>query len=75
MSLLKRYNYVARRLHETATSHLAATFLAIQPNSVVHNNNTYGVLKLVLHQHSTDYRFVRDPTSGLFSDSGTVTCH
>ena len=50
-------------------------FLAIQPNSVVHNNDTYGVLKLVLHPHSADYRFVRDPTSGLFSDSGTVTCH
>ena len=25
VSLLKRYNYVARRLHETATAHLAAT--------------------------------------------------
>jgi hypothetical protein len=50
-------------------------FLAIQPNSLVHNNDTYGVLKLVLHQHSADFHFVRDPTSGLFSDSGTVTCH
>lgn len=50
-------------------------FLAIQPNSVVHNNDTYGVLKLVLHAHSADFRFVRDPTSGLFSDSGTITCH
>ena len=50
-------------------------FLAIQPNSVVHNNNTYGVLKMVLHPHSADYQFVRDPTSGLFSDSGTVNCH
>ena len=50
-------------------------FLAIQPNSVVHNNDTYGVLRLVLHAHSADYQFVRDPTSGLFSDSGTLTCH
>ena len=50
-------------------------FLAIQPNSVVHNNDTYGVLKLVLHPHSADFHFVRDPTSGLFSDSGTVSCH
>ena len=50
-------------------------FLAIQPNSVVHNNDTYGVLKLILRPHSADYQFVRDPTSGLFSDSGTVTCH
>ena len=50
-------------------------FLAIQPNSVVHNNTTYGVLKLVLHPHSADFQFVRDPTSGLFSDYGTVTCH
>ena len=44
-------------------------------NSVVHNNDTYGVLKLVLRPHSADYHFVRDPTSGLFSDSGTVSCH
>jgi hypothetical protein len=50
-------------------------FLAIQPNSLVHNNDTYGVLKLILRPHSADYQFVRDPTSGLFSDSGTVTCH
>jgi Calcineurin-like phosphoesterase len=50
-------------------------FLAIQPHSVVHNNDTYGVLKLILRPHSADYQFVRDPTSGLFSDSGTVTCH
>ena len=50
-------------------------FSAITPNSVVHNNDTYGVLKLVLRAHSTDFQFVRDPTSGLFSDSGTVTCH
>ena len=50
-------------------------FLAIQPNSVVHNNDTYGVLKLVLHPHSADYQYVRDPTSGLFSDSGTLACH
>jgi hypothetical protein len=50
-------------------------FLAIQPNSVVHNNDTYGVLKLVLHPDSADYHFVRDPTSGLFSDSGTLSCH
>ena len=50
-------------------------FLAPQPNSLVRNNNTYGVEKLVLHQHSADYQFMRDPTSGLFADSGTVTCH
>ncbi|MDX6538867.1 MAG: hypothetical protein QOI71_477 [Gaiellales bacterium] len=50
-------------------------FSAIQPNSVVHNNDTYGVLKLVLHPHSADYQYVRDPTSGLFSDSGTLACH
>ena len=50
-------------------------FLAAQPNSLVRNNDTYGVEKLVLHQHSADYQFMRDPTSGLFADSGTVTCH
>jgi hypothetical protein len=50
-------------------------FSTVQPNSLVRNNNTYGVLKLVLHPQSADYQFVRDPTTGLFSDSGTVTCH
>jgi hypothetical protein len=50
-------------------------FSTIQPNSLVRNNTTYGVLRLVLHPHSADYQFVRDPTSGLFSDSGTLTCH
>jgi hypothetical protein len=50
-------------------------FLAPQPNSLVRNNDTYGVAKFVLHQHSADYQFMRDPTSGHFSDSGTVTCH
>jgi hypothetical protein len=50
-------------------------FLAVAPNSLVRNNDTYGVLKLTLHAHSADYQFVRDPTSGLFSDSGTVNCH
>jgi hypothetical protein len=50
-------------------------FLEAQPNSLVRNNTTYGVEKFVLHQHSADYQFMRDPTSGLFADSGTVTCH
>jgi len=45
------------------------------PNSAVHNNDTFGVLKLVLHPASADFRFVRDPTSGMFSDSGTINCH
>ena len=50
-------------------------FSAVAPNSLVRNNTTYGVLKLVLHPDSADYQFMRDPTSGLFSDSGSVTCH
>jgi Ca2+-binding RTX toxin-like protein len=46
----------------------------IRPNSDVHQNNTYGILKLTLHPGSYDWEFV--PESGRsFSDSGTANCH
>jgi hypothetical protein len=53
-------------------SHYSIT--ALQPNSLVQNTNTYGVLVLVLHPSSYDWYFV--PEAGkTFSDSGTGTCH
>jgi acid phosphatase type 7 len=43
-------------------------------NSEVHNDETYGVLKLTLHPKSYEWRFV--PVEGeTFSDSGNARCH
>jgi hypothetical protein len=51
-------------------------FSTVLPNSLVRNNNTYGILKLTLHPTSADFQFLRDPTSvGFLADSGTVACH
>ncbi|MCB5163775.1 DNRLRE domain-containing protein [Streptomyces bambusae] len=49
-------------------------FGTIQPNSEARNNNTFGVLKLTLHDNSYDWAFV--PEAGkTYNDSGTGTCH
>jgi hypothetical protein len=46
----------------------------IDPNSQVHNNTTYGILKLTLRPGSYDWQFV--PVAGsTFTDSGTTACH
>jgi len=43
-------------------------------NSELHNDDTYGVLKLTLHPHSYEWQFV--PVEGeTFSDSGDARCH
>jgi hypothetical protein len=43
-------------------------------NSEVHNDETYGVLKLTLNPESYEWRFV--PVEGeSFSDSGSARCH
>jgi hypothetical protein len=43
-------------------------------NSEVHNDDTFGVLKLVLHATSYDWEFV--PEAGkTFTDTGTAVCH
>ena len=48
-------------------------FTTIQPNSVVRNPDTYGILKLTLHASSYDWQFV--PEAGkTFTDSGTRNC-
>jgi hypothetical protein len=47
---------------------------AIQPNSEVRNNSTFGVLRLTLHASSYDWRFA--PIAGQsFTDSGSTSCH
>jgi hypothetical protein len=44
------------------------------PNSVVRDDQTYGVLKMVLRANSYDYRFV--PVDGAtFVDAGSAACH
>lgn len=46
----------------------------IQPNSEVREHDTWGVLKLTLHQDSYDWQFV--PVKGkTFTDTGNDTCH
>jgi len=50
-------------------------FVTVQPNSEVRNATTFGVLKLTLHPSGYDWRFVNDPTSGTFTDSGSGACH
>ncbi|MDQ1635249.1 MAG: hypothetical protein QOJ32_2058, partial [Frankiaceae bacterium] len=47
---------------------------AAAPNSLVHNSDTYGVLKLTLRPTSYSYQFL--PVAGsTFTDSGTVATH
>ncbi len=43
-------------------------------NSVVRNDDTYGVLQLTLHRTSADFRFLPVPGKS-FTDAGTVRCH
>jgi hypothetical protein len=46
----------------------------IQPNSLVRNNDTYGVLRLALSAGSWSFGFV--PEAGkTFTDAGSGTCH
>jgi hypothetical protein len=47
---------------------------AMAPNSRVHNSNTFGVLKLTLHETSYDFEFV-PVAGGTFTDSGSTACH
>jgi acid phosphatase type 7 len=46
---------------------------AVQPNSEIRNDDTYGVLKLTLHSRGYDWEFV--PEAGkTFRDSGSGSC-
>jgi hypothetical protein len=49
-------------------------FRVVQPNSVVRDSETFGVLELTLHQDGYDWRFVPS-AGGSFSDSGSGMCH
>jgi acid phosphatase type 7 len=44
------------------------------PNSEIHNDDTYGVLKLTLHPKSYEWRFL-PAAGGEFTDSGDDQCH
>src|SRR5204863_484716 len=46
---------------------------ALQPNSEVLQNTSFGVLKLVLHPTSYDWQFLPTP-GGTFTDSGSRAC-
>lgn len=49
-------------------------FDSILPNSLVRNDNTFGVLELTLQANSYAFQFI--PQAGAsFTDSGTYTCH
>jgi hypothetical protein len=43
-------------------------------NSLVRNDNTFGVLKLSLHASSFDWKFLPEPGKS-FTDSGSASCH
>jgi len=55
-----------RSLYEVGTIH---------PNSVVHDNTTFGVLKLTLHDGGYEWSFVPAWGHGSFSDAGADVCH
>jgi hypothetical protein len=44
------------------------------PNSEVRNDDTFGVLRLSLHDTGYDWRFVPEPKK-TFTDAGTAACH
>jgi hypothetical protein len=50
---------------------LSSSFL---PNSLVHNDTTFGVLKLTLNPTSFSWNFL-PVAGGTFTDSGSVNCH
>jgi len=45
------------------------------PNLEVRNADTFGVLKLTLHESSYDWKFIPAPGFGSFTDSGSGNCH
>jgi hypothetical protein len=54
-------------------SHLAP--VAVRPNTVVHNADTFGVLRLDLRPLGFSWRFQPAAGSGTFTDSGSRNCH
>ncbi len=54
-------------------NHYAFT-AAAQPNSVVRNGDTFGILKLTLHAQGYDWQFAPE-SAGSFTDAGSGSCH
>jgi len=50
-------------------------FTAIEPNSEVRNNTTFGIIELTLHPHGYDWHFLPAPGTGTFTDRGSASCH
>jgi hypothetical protein len=50
------------------------SWAAIHAGSQARNNTTYGVLRLVLHPRSYDWRFLPEGGAG-FTDGGSTACH
>jgi acid phosphatase type 7 len=48
-------------------------FGQVQPNSLVRDASSHGVLELILHANSYHWNF--RPSDGTFTDSGTTECH
>ena len=51
-----------------------AALVEIQPNSEIANDDTFGVLKFILHPTGYDWEFIPVPGES-FTDSGFETCH
>ena len=49
-------------------------FSSTKPNSLVRNNNTFGVLSMTLGANSYSFKFV-PVADGTFTDSGSAACH
>ena len=58
----------------TGGTGLSADIGTLEPNSVVRDNTTFGVLKLTLYPTSYDWEFVGAPGGGTFTDSGSAAC-
>jgi acid phosphatase type 7 len=54
--------------------HSLMKFGTIQPNSVVRNNTTFGVLRMTLHPTGYDFLF-QPEAGGSFTDAGSGSCH
>jgi acid phosphatase type 7 len=57
----------------TGGSDFTPLIFPLQPNSLAHLEDVFGVLKLTLHPTSYTWQFI--PVSGTFTDSGTRSCH
>ena len=52
-----------------------ADYKTVRPNSEVRNDETFGVMRFVLHQDGYDWDFLPAYRGDTFQDSGSGTCH